>query len=137
MAAITICSDFGAQKNKVSHCFHCFPIYLPWSDGTGCHDLSFLNVDPFKILTLISTIKKQPLEFQLHFWKSQTWQWLKGITLWLFWLYWSNPSVVPTLKREIPWKEITKKNTQRNLANTKKQIILKYIYVNNILRLLL
>ena len=23
MAAITICSDFGAQKNKVSHCFHC------------------------------------------------------------------------------------------------------------------
>ena len=25
MAAITICSDFGAQKNKVSHCLHCFP----------------------------------------------------------------------------------------------------------------
>ena len=21
-------SDFGAQENKVSHCFHCFPIYL-------------------------------------------------------------------------------------------------------------
>ena len=36
------------RKNKVSHCFHCFhcfPIYLPWSDGTGCHDLSFLNVE--------------------------------------------------------------------------------------------
>ena len=31
MAAVTICSDFGAQKNKVSHCLHCFPIYLPWS----------------------------------------------------------------------------------------------------------
>ena len=44
MAAITIHSDFGAQKNKVSHCFHCFPIYFPWNDGTGCHDLSFLNV---------------------------------------------------------------------------------------------
>ena len=30
-------------KKIVSHCFHCFPIYLPWSDGTGCHDdLSFL-----------------------------------------------------------------------------------------------
>ena len=29
MAAVTICSDFGAQKSKVSHCFHCFPIYLP------------------------------------------------------------------------------------------------------------
>ena len=25
MAAVTICSDFGAQKNKVWHCFHCFP----------------------------------------------------------------------------------------------------------------
>ena len=22
------CSGFGAQKNKVCHCFHCFPIYL-------------------------------------------------------------------------------------------------------------
>ena len=32
-------------KNKVWHCFHCFPIYLPWSDGTGCHDLHFLNVE--------------------------------------------------------------------------------------------
>ena len=32
-------------KNKVSHCFHCFPIYLPWSDGTGCHDLSFPNIE--------------------------------------------------------------------------------------------
>ena len=31
-------------KNKVCHCFHCFPIYLPWSDGTGWHDLSFLKV---------------------------------------------------------------------------------------------
>ena len=45
MAAITICSDFGAQKNKVWHCFHGFSIYLPWSDGTRCHDLRFLNVE--------------------------------------------------------------------------------------------
>ena len=44
MAAVTICSDFGAQEKKVCHCFHCFPIYLPWSDETGCHDLSVLNV---------------------------------------------------------------------------------------------
>ena len=29
VTAVTICSDCGAQKNKVSHCFHCFPIYLP------------------------------------------------------------------------------------------------------------
>ena len=46
MAAVTICSDFGAQKNKIWHCFHCFPIYFPWSDGTGCHDLRFLPYDP-------------------------------------------------------------------------------------------
>ena len=24
MAAVTIYSDFGAQKDKVCHCFHCF-----------------------------------------------------------------------------------------------------------------
>ena len=29
MAAITICSDFGAPQNKISHYFHCFPIYFP------------------------------------------------------------------------------------------------------------
>ena len=32
-------------KNKVWHCFHCFAIYFPWSDGTRCHDLCFLNVE--------------------------------------------------------------------------------------------
>ena len=29
MASINICCDFRAKKNKVSNCFHCFPIYLP------------------------------------------------------------------------------------------------------------
>ena len=29
MAEASICSDFGAPKSKVYHCFHCFPIYLP------------------------------------------------------------------------------------------------------------
>ena len=32
-------------QNKVCHSFHCFSIHLPGSDGTGCHDLSFLNVE--------------------------------------------------------------------------------------------
>ena len=32
MAVVIICSDFGAQEYKVCHCFHCFPIYLSWSD---------------------------------------------------------------------------------------------------------
>ena len=31
-------------KKIVCHCFHCLLTYLPWSDGTGCHHLSFLNV---------------------------------------------------------------------------------------------
>ena len=31
MTAVTICSDFGAPQNKVSHYFHCFPIYSPVS----------------------------------------------------------------------------------------------------------
>ena len=51
MAAVTIWSDFGAQENKV---WHCFPIYLPWSDGTRCHDLRFLNVElSAKFFTLL------------------------------------------------------------------------------------
>ena len=34
--------------------FHCFRIYLPGSDGTGCHDLSFLNVElEAKFFTLL------------------------------------------------------------------------------------
>ena len=45
MTAVTVHSDFGAQENKSCLCFHCFPIYFPWSDGTRCHDLSFLNVE--------------------------------------------------------------------------------------------
>ena len=32
MAAVTICSAFGAQENKVCHCFHCFPIYFGKSE---------------------------------------------------------------------------------------------------------
>ena len=31
--------------NNIYHCFHCFTTYLPWSDGTRCHDLHFLNVE--------------------------------------------------------------------------------------------
>ena len=41
-----------APKNKVSHRFHYLPIYLQWSDRTGCHDLTFwiLNFySPYKL----------------------------------------------------------------------------------------
>ena len=39
MSAVTIHSDFGAQENKICHCFLYFPFYLSWSDMTRCHDL--------------------------------------------------------------------------------------------------
>ena len=53
MAAFIVQSGSGAQEKKICHCFCFSPIYFPWSDGTGCHDLSFLNV-----------------EFQASFWLS-------------------------------------------------------------------
>ena len=52
MAAVTIHSDFGAQENKICHCFHLPPFHLAWSDGTGCHDLSFLNGEKDVIISL-------------------------------------------------------------------------------------
>ena len=60
MTAVTICSDFGALQNKVSHCVHYFPIYLPWSDGTGCNDLSFgmLSFKPAFLLSSFTFIKR-------------------------------------------------------------------------------
>ena len=33
------------RKIKSDTCFHRLPIYFPWSGGTGCHDLLFLNVE--------------------------------------------------------------------------------------------
>jgi len=60
MAAVTTCSDFEAQENKVCHCFHCFHIYLPWSDRTGCDDHAFwmLSVKPTFVLSSFTFIKR-------------------------------------------------------------------------------
>ena len=33
------------STKKICHCFYFFPFCLPWSDGTRCLDLSFLNVE--------------------------------------------------------------------------------------------
>ena len=33
------------KKRKIYHCFHFSLFYLPWNDGKGCHDLSFLNAE--------------------------------------------------------------------------------------------
>ena len=47
-------------RKIVWHCFHCFPIYLPWSDETGCHDLSFLMLSfkPAFSLSSLTLIKR-------------------------------------------------------------------------------
>ena len=41
IAAVTICSDFGATENKVCHCFHVSPSICHELMGTRYHDLSF------------------------------------------------------------------------------------------------
>ena len=68
MAAVTICSDFGAQENKNCHCFHFFPIYLPWGHGIGCHDLSFFECWVFKpAFSLSSFTSSRGSLVSLHF----------------------------------------------------------------------
>ena len=68
MAAVTICSDFGAQENKVSHCFHCFP--------SICHEEMWLDAmifvswmlsfKPFFSLSSFTFIKRL-FSSSLHF----------------------------------------------------------------------
>ena len=82
MAAITICSDFGAPQNKV---WHCFPIYFPWSDGTKCHDHNQNNHDgvithlepdilecevKWALESIIRMKLVKVMEFQLSYFKS-------------------------------------------------------------------
>ena len=65
MATVTICSNFGAQENKVCHWF---PIYFPWSDGTRCHDLSFLNVEFLaSFFTLLFHFHQEAFQFLFAF----------------------------------------------------------------------
>ena len=48
------------KKNKVSHCFHWFPTYLPWSDGTRSMILVFwmLSFKPTFSLSSFTFIKR-------------------------------------------------------------------------------
>ena len=61
MAIVTVHSDIRAQENETCNCFHFFPVYLLWSDRTGCHDLrfwmlSFKPAFPVSSFTLIKSI---------------------------------------------------------------------------------
>ena len=56
---------FGAPQNKVSYCF---PIYLPWSDGTGCLIFVFLMLSfkPTFSLSSFTYIKRLFSSFSLY-----------------------------------------------------------------------
>ena len=60
IAVVTIYSDFGAPPKKICHCFHFFPFYLPWSNGTRCHDWVFwmLSFKPTFSLSTFIFIKR-------------------------------------------------------------------------------
>ena len=60
MAAVTIHSDFGAQENKVCHCFCYFPIYLHEMMGPDAIILVFwmLSFRPAFLLFSFNFIKR-------------------------------------------------------------------------------
>ena len=93
--AVTICSDFGALENKICHCFHFVPIYLPWSDRIECHDvmpwiLWMLNFKPaFSLYSSPSSIGSLvplhflPLEwYHLYIWSCWYFLWQSWFSLW-------------------------------------------------------
>ena len=55
------------EPQKINLCFHCFPIYLPWSDGTGCHDLSFRNVVLSQLFFTLCLYWSIILSFAAHY----------------------------------------------------------------------
>ena len=57
MAAVTICSDFRAPQNKVCHCFHYFPIYLPEVMGLD----AMTNIDSILKSSDITLLTKVPI----------------------------------------------------------------------------
>ena len=69
---------FGAQENKICHCFHFSLFYLPWNDETRCHDPGVLNVEfEDRLFTLVYHPRQEallvlhflPLEwYHLHIW---------------------------------------------------------------------
>ena len=54
MAAVTICSDFGAPKIIVCHCFHCFPINnLRYAD-----DIALMAESEEELKSLLMKVKQ-------------------------------------------------------------------------------
>ena len=58
MAAVTVCSDFGAQENKICHSFHSPPFYLPWSQFDGeCKSVPIRKICPPSLIIKEMKIK--------------------------------------------------------------------------------
>ena len=66
MAAVTICSDFGAQEKEVYYCFHCFPIYFPWSDGETLETVSDFIFSAPKLLQMVIAALKSKDAYSLE-----------------------------------------------------------------------
>ena len=58
--------DFGAQKYKIHHSFHFVLFYLPWNDGTRCHDLRKEHIQQWQ-------------------WKDYDYRQYKKISIWSIW----------------------------------------------------
>ena len=56
----TISSSVAPFSSKACHCFHCFPIYFPWSDGTRFMILVFwmLSFNPTFSLSSCTSVKR-------------------------------------------------------------------------------
>ena len=57
MAAVTICSDFGAQENKICHCFHFSP--------SICHEVMGLDAMILAFWNLVFWVLNQLFHFSL------------------------------------------------------------------------
>ena len=100
MVAVTLCSDFGAWEDKVCHCFHFSPFYLPRSDGTGCHDvcslkLSFkpaFSLSSFILLPYHQAIRRMSMRWSgthvalLFTFPLKALLW-KSLRVWVFWAW--------------------------------------------------
>ena len=121
MAAITICRDFGAPQNKVWHCFLCFPIYSPWSDGTRWPDDPVPSLEIKRCLLPGKLWPRQHIKKQRHYFankgpSSQGFGFSSGhIWMWELdykeswapknWCFWTEV-LEKTLESPLNWKEI-------------------------------
>ena len=70
----------GAPQIRVCHCY---PNYLPWSDGTRCHDLSFLNVEfQANFFTLLFHFHQEAFQFFFAFCQRVV-SWISEVTIFL------------------------------------------------------